>query len=60
MILQQKFTDSIWIFIAVLLDRNNTQSTSIPPQMKNFAHLKSKIQLLLIIKNAEKRYLGSY
>jgi len=52
-----KFIDSIWIYIAVIFDRKNTQSTVISPQMKKLEHLKSKISLLLIIKNAEKRHL---
>jgi Holliday junction resolvase len=54
-----KFTDSIWIFVAILLERTNTQSICIPSQMKDLAHIKSKIQLFLIIKNAEKRHLGN-
>ena len=53
-----KFLDSLIIFTGVLLDRKKTKSTAITKEMKRITHLKGDIQLILIIKNAQKRHLS--
>ena len=53
-----KFTDSLIIFIGIILDRKNTKSSIISKEMKNINHLKNSILFVLIIKNAKKEYLA--
>ncbi len=52
-----KFIDSLFIFTGIILNRNNTQSSIITPEMNKVSHLKGSMQLVLIIKNAEKLHL---
>ena len=52
-----KFIDSLFIFTGIILNRNNTQSSIITNEMNKISHLKGSMQLVLIIKNAEKPHL---
>jgi len=52
-----KYIDSLFIFTGIILDRENTKSSIITQEMNKISHLKGSIQLVLIIKNAEKRHL---
>jgi len=52
-----KYIDSLFIFTGIILNRKNTQSSIITPEMNKISHLKGSIQLVLIIKNIEKRHL---
>jgi len=52
-----KFIDSLFIFTGIVLNRKNTYSSIITPEMNKIRYLKGSIQLVLIIKNAEKSHL---
>lgn len=52
-----KFIDSLYIFTGIILNRKNTQSTIITNEMNRISHIKGSMQLVLIIKNAEKSHL---
>jgi len=52
-----KFIDSLSIFTSVILGRKNTQSNIITEEMNKISHLKGSMQLVLIIKNADKLHL---
>jgi len=52
-----KFIDSLFIFTGIVLNRKNTQSSIITPEMNKVSHLKGSMQLVLIIKEAEKLHL---
>lgn len=52
-----KFIDSLFIFTGIILNRKNTQSSIITPEMNKLSHLKGSMQLVLIIKNAEEIHL---
>jgi len=52
-----KFIDSLFIFTGIILNRKNTYSSIITQEMNKINHLKGSIQLVLIIKNADKSHL---
>ena len=52
-----KFLDSLIIFTGILLERKKTESTIITKELKDIKHLKGDIQLIVIIKNAQKIHL---
>lgn len=52
-----KFIDSLFIFTGIVLNRKNTQPSIITAEMNKVSHLKGSMQLVLIIKNAEKSHL---
>lgn len=52
-----KFIDSLFIFTGIILNKKNTQSSIITAEMNKISHLKGSMQLVLIIKNAEKSHL---
>jgi len=52
-----KFIDSLFIFTGIILKRKNTQPSIITSEMDKLSHLKGSVQLVLIIKNAEKSHL---
>lgn len=53
----QKFIDSIFIYIGVVYDRDNTPSNIITSQMNNRKLLESHIKLILVINGLPKKAL---
>jgi len=55
--ISQKFRDSLLVYIAVIFNRKNTQSTIISKELNKTHLLKINIKLVLVIKNIAKQYL---